>query len=139
MTMPAVTTCSAVRLCAAADMLLDAIRSTRGVNSLVTMYAGSRPDSGMMPADAFTADELIEAMELLIRLGLTPPLPSNPRSVPAASSGTTPGRNTTKGLTPCRNPTLLSRSVTPASIPLYRPQSSPRRVASSAGQGRFGR
>jgi hypothetical protein len=64
------TTLTNRRLFAAADMLLSAIDSPTGFDSLVPMYAGSRPESASRPPDQFTAEELVDGMTMLIRLGL---------------------------------------------------------------------
>jgi hypothetical protein len=60
------------RLCRAADMLLTAMRSPRGHDTLVLMHVGS-VFRGVVPSrDFFTSDECVEAMAMLIRLGLVP-------------------------------------------------------------------
>lgn len=70
------------RLCAAADMLLSAIQSRRASNSRVKVYAGPPRRTGRMCNDAFTCDELIEAMSMLIRMGLVSSKVAGSRSRP---------------------------------------------------------
>ena len=60
------------RLFAAADVLLNAICSPRGSNSLISMHVGPIRIGGWLPPTVFTSDELYEGMALLIRMGLVP-------------------------------------------------------------------
>jgi hypothetical protein len=60
------------RLLAAADTLLSAIHSGRGFNSLVLMYVGPHRVEGPLPSRVFTPEELMEAMDMLIRAGRVP-------------------------------------------------------------------
>lgn len=58
------------RLCAAADMLLRAVQSRRGWNSRVEARTGPPQEAGQESKEAFTCDELTEAMSMLIRMGV---------------------------------------------------------------------
>ncbi len=60
------------RLFAAADTLLDALRSPQGSHSRICMYTGPLRVGGWLPPKVFTAEELYEAMSMLIRMGLVP-------------------------------------------------------------------
>ena len=64
------------RLFAAADTLLDAMRSREGKDAFVVMRIGDRPDQRDLPADGFTRTELVEAMSMLVRMGFTDSSPS---------------------------------------------------------------
>ncbi|HMN39680.1 MAG TPA: hypothetical protein PKE29_02470 [Phycisphaerales bacterium] len=65
-------TVSPNRLCAAADRLLAAIDSPQGRNAPVVVYTGPLRRAGRVCEDAFTCEEFIEAMAMLIRMGLVP-------------------------------------------------------------------
>lgn len=69
------------RLFAAADMLLDAINSPGGFETLVPVYVGPAPAQRSSSRNVFTSDELTDGMAMLIRLGF---LESEPRSGGAA-------------------------------------------------------
>ena len=69
------------RLFAAADLLLNAIRSPRGGDSQISMYVGPLRVGGWLPPKVFTSEELYEAMSMLMRMGLVPagaPCTTNP-------------------------------------------------------------
>lgn len=59
------------RLFQAADALIAALESGgNGADSLVSMIAGDdRPDTSTAADDVFTELELVEAMDMLIRMG----------------------------------------------------------------------
>jgi hypothetical protein len=59
------------RLFAAADTLLAAMGSPAGADALVEMHMGDHDQEQGLPTDAFTQDELLEAMALLMRMGFT--------------------------------------------------------------------
>lgn len=60
---------SANRLCGAADVLLTAIRSPRGLETRVPMRVGGAGGGGALPERVFTRAELLEAMDMLRRMG----------------------------------------------------------------------
>ncbi len=64
------------RLFAAADVLLRAIESPHGFDSRIRMHIGALRVGETLPPNVFTAEELIEAMDMLIRMGLV--LPDGP-------------------------------------------------------------
>jgi hypothetical protein len=70
------------RLIDAADALLKAIESEEVADQLITMLVHEENGTGTRPADWFTEAELVEAMDLLIRLGLAPRMGGSRRSSP---------------------------------------------------------
>jgi hypothetical protein len=70
------------RLFAAADLLLRAIRSPHGFDSMVDMHDGSFQAGESLPRTTFSSDELVEAMAMLIRMGFVPPHDPSPRTGP---------------------------------------------------------
>ena len=60
------------RLLAAADVLLAALHPPRGGESRISMYVGPCRVGEQISPRMFTADELIEAMAMLMRMGLVP-------------------------------------------------------------------
>ncbi|MBX3359536.1 MAG: hypothetical protein KF745_14040 [Phycisphaeraceae bacterium] len=66
------TTVDTRRLFDAADQLLIAMRSESGKRFIRMCIDGGTPSSGMLRGAVFTQFELVEAMNLLIRLGLVP-------------------------------------------------------------------
>jgi hypothetical protein len=58
------------RLFDAADMLLRALESDEGLNTLIPVRRETPNGSGAVPIGVFTQAELVEAMDMLIRLGL---------------------------------------------------------------------
>jgi hypothetical protein len=58
------------RLFAAADVLLRAIHSPTGFDTEMSVLADTRRFIGSLPLDMFTSNELIDAMAMLIRMGL---------------------------------------------------------------------
>jgi hypothetical protein len=63
------------RLCGAADRLLEAIRSREGMDSLVSVHITDSISDPPTHPSHYTLPEMIEAMGLLMRLGLVPAWP----------------------------------------------------------------
>jgi hypothetical protein len=59
-------------LFAAADVLMNAVNSADGMKTRVAMHTGPHRLNGMRPREVFTCEEYIEAMAMLIRMGLLP-------------------------------------------------------------------
>ncbi len=57
------------RLFAAADALLEAMQAPGGTHPTVVMTLGSASAKHLTSTKAFTPDELVYAMEMLIRMG----------------------------------------------------------------------
>jgi hypothetical protein len=60
------------RLFAAADVLMNAVNSASGMETRVDMHVGSHRQGGMRPREAFACEEYMEAMAMLMRMGLLP-------------------------------------------------------------------
>lgn len=60
------------RLCGAADQLLAAIHSPSGYDSFIYVHAHPSSVPGSAQADLYTTEECVEAMSMLIRLGVVP-------------------------------------------------------------------
>lgn len=60
------------RLCDAADVLLRAVHSPLGFNAPVEVYVGPPGRAGRGCKDVWTLEECMDAMAMLIRLGLIP-------------------------------------------------------------------
>ena len=60
---------STARLFAAADSLLAALQTSKGSNATVPMAVSKLSASQAALTSAFTPEELIDAMDMLIRMG----------------------------------------------------------------------
>lgn len=69
------------RMLAAAQVLLDAIRSSCGFGSRVETRVGPAEAGSSLVTRVFTLDELVEAMGLLTRIGVVPDNPTGRRTV----------------------------------------------------------
>ena len=63
------TTIDPVRLFKAADHLLKALESMNGSGTLISMATGTAYRDELLAADTYRQEELIEAMDMLIRMG----------------------------------------------------------------------
>jgi|GEM_PF-2486109 len=66
-------TISVERLFAAADALLEAMRQPDGMNTLIDMSLRHATHPGNPGESPFSENELVEAMAMLIRMGLVGP------------------------------------------------------------------
>lgn len=66
-------TISAERLFAAADALLDAMSRPDGMNTLIDMSLRDATQPAASGESIFSENELVEAMAMLIRMGLVGP------------------------------------------------------------------
>lgn len=67
--MKRLTTIDPARLFGAADHLLKALESMNGTGSLITMKTGDVDGDEPSSLEIFRQDELVEAMDMLIRMG----------------------------------------------------------------------
>jgi hypothetical protein len=63
------TTIDPSRLFSAADHLLKALESMNGSGSMISMTTGSAYGDALVSSDTFRQEELVEAMDMLIRMG----------------------------------------------------------------------
>ena len=63
------------RLFGAIDLLLEAIGSPNGMNSLIPIYRDDPPADAAAPAARYTLKEFVEAMTILVRVGIVPTEP----------------------------------------------------------------
>lgn len=60
------------RLFAAADAILRASRPSLGQDARISMCVGGQRVGDSLPKNVFTSEELMEAMAMLMRMGLAP-------------------------------------------------------------------
>lgn len=63
------TTIDPARLFGAADHLLKALESMNGSGSMISMSTGGDYGDELVSPDTFRQEELVEAMDMLIRMG----------------------------------------------------------------------